>query len=338
MKEASYYTVLENNGVRCELCPHYCTMREGRRGICLTRENSGGTLNASNYCRPVSTAIDPIEKKPLYHFFPGSSIFSTGPSGCNFKCSFCQNYEISQQALNFPEIPVGRFVQMVEESAAIGIAYTYTEPAVWFETIMDLGPKVRERGLKNVMVTNGFIEERPLSDLLSVIDAMNIDIKSMNPAFYRRTCKGSLAPVLRTCEIVRKAGCHLEITNLLITGENDDPAETEDLAKFIAENLGPDTPLHISRYFPRFHMDHAPTQPASLERAWEIARKRLDYVYLGNIGASDKENTLCPKCGALLVSRQGYTIRPSPILGRRPDDQTGKPLCAKCGHQITMVL
>jgi pyruvate formate lyase activating enzyme len=338
MKEAAYYTSLGPDGVRCELCPHHCTIREAGHGLCLTRENRGGKLIASNYCRPVSTAVDPIEKKPLFHFYPGSSIFSTGPSGCNFKCGFCQNFEISQQALGVPEISVERFMRMIEGSDSIGIAYTYTEPSIWFETIMDVGPKVRERGLKNVLVTNGYLAEPPLHDLLTFVDAMNVDIKSMNPDFYRRICKGSLAPVLKTCEIAKKAGCHLEITNLLIPGENDDPAETEELARFIAETLGTDTPLHISRYFPRFQMNHAPTPDKTLENAWNIAAKRLDYVYLGNVSSGTKEQTLCPQCGALLVSRHGYRSSVTSLLGKNPVDPNGKPECMMCGRRIDIVM
>jgi pyruvate formate lyase activating enzyme len=335
MKEAAYSTILENKTVRCELCPHHCTIRDGQRGICLTRENIGGTLIASNFYKPVSTAIDPMEKKPLFHFYPGSSIFSMGPSGCNFKCSFCQNCEISQRIVDSKEIPAQRLLRMIEGSGAIGVAYTYSEPAIWFEMIMELGPQVKARGLKNVMVSNGFIEERPLRDLLPIVDAMNIDIKSMNPDFYRRICKGSLEPVLKTCEIAKKAGCHLEITNLLIPEENDDPAETEMLATFIAEHLGKDTPLHISRYFPRFRMTHAPTPAATLETAWEIARKQLEFVYIGNRGAGEKEDTLCPKCGTILISRQGYRTQLSPTL--KPNAQ-GKTACKHCGYPISIIL
>jgi pyruvate formate lyase activating enzyme len=335
MKEASYYSTLPDNRVECALCPHRCKIPEGKRGFCLTRENAGGRLIAANYCRPVSTAIDPIEKKPLYHYYPGSEIFSTGPNGCTLKCSFCQNSVISQEKITTREIPVEKLAETVVKSGSIGAAYTYSEPFIWYETIMDMGPRIRMLGLKNVMVTNGFMERAPLNDLLGTIDAMNIDIKSMNPSFYRRICKGKLEPVLAACESVKKAGCHLEITHLLIPGENDGPDETNALADFIASHLGPETPLHISRYFPRYRMDHPSTSSALLERAWEIASKRLDFVYVGNIAAGDKENTYCPGCGAILISRSGYRAE---IIRSAFNTAGEKQFCAKCNRLINIVL
>lgn len=338
MKEASYYTKLDNDRVSCSLCPHHCKIQNGHHGLCLTRENIDGTLIASNYCRPVSTAIDPIEKKPLFHFYPGSSIFSTGPAGCNFQCAFCQNHEISQNALAADEIGLERLFEMVVESGTIGIAYTYTEPTIWFETIMDLGTMVRARGLKNVMVTNGYIDAGPLDDLLHIVDAMNINIKSMDPSFYSRLCKGSLDEVLRTCEIAKKAGCHIEITNLLIPGENDAPEETGRLVDFIASSLGKETPLHFSRYFPRFRMGHSSTPFSLLERAGEIASQKLDFVYIGNCASTGKENTLCPQCGAMLVSRHGYETAITPFLHTVPAGTSAVPHCTKCNRHIAMVM
>ncbi|MCU0608263.1 MAG: AmmeMemoRadiSam system radical SAM enzyme [Chitinispirillaceae bacterium] len=336
MKEAAYQRAVSDNKVLCELCPHHCRIPDKGHGLCFTRENHGGKLFAANYCRPAATALDPIEKKPLFHFYPGSSIFSAGQGGCNFRCSFCQNFELSQNVIPAPEISPADFVCMIEKSRSIGIAYTYSEPIVWFETIMSVGALVRERGLKNVMVTNGFIEQQPLHDLLSITDAMNIDIKSMNPSFYKRVCKGSLGPVLAACEAAKKAGCHLEITHLLIPGENDDPRETRELADFIACHLGADTPLHISRYFPRFHMEHGPTPEHLLDRAWEIARSRLDYVYVGNIESGVKENTVCPRCSTCLIIRHGYKTELRPSLVRRADDRLFS--CAGCGHPIAIIM
>jgi pyruvate formate lyase activating enzyme len=334
MKEAAYYSTLPNNRVECSLCPHHCKIPEGKHGFCITRENRGEKLIAANYCRPVSFAVDPIEKKPLFHFCPGSTIFSSGPNGCTFKCSFCQNCEISQEKIDAKEIPSEKIFSLIEQSDSIGVAYTYSEPTIWYETIMDIGPRVKKLGLKNVMVTNGFIEPAPLGDLLTVVDAMNIDIKSMDPTFYKRICKGSLPEVLRACESVKKTGCHLEITHLLIPGENDDPKETASLVDFIATHLGRETPLHISRYFPRYRMDHAPTSEALLDRAWTIAHERLDYVYVGNIAGGGKENTCCPKCKTLLVSRRGYGISRSAQLV----PHNGTAACATCNHKIPIVL
>ena len=251
MKEAAYYSAVsaEDKTLRCVLCPHHCFLTDGKTGICLARRNIGGILYSLVHLRPVSAAIDPIEKKPLYHFHPGSHIFSSGPNGCTFKCRFCQNCEISQTVLSVREIPSAAFVKSILDSGTIGIAYTYSEPFVWFETIMEIGAIVREHGLVNVMVTNGFMEQKPLADLLTLVDAMNIDIKSMNPAFYRRLCKARLEPVLAACETVKKK-CHLEITNLIIPGENDSEKEIRLLVDWIAANLGRDTPLHFSQVLP----------------------------------------------------------------------------------------
>jgi len=338
MKEAAHYSPIDAQKVECRLCPHRCKIAPGHHGICLTRKNIDGTLYASNYCRPASTAVDPIEKKPLFHFYPGSAIFSTGPYGCTLKCGFCQNYELSQKALEPDEISVKELLEMVIQSSSIGIAYTYSEPTIWFETIMELGPLVRARGLKNVMVTNGYIETAPLQELLQVVDAMNIDIKSMEQGFYQRICKGSLAEVLRTCETVKKAGCHVEITNLLIPGENDSPDETRRLADFIASALGKETPLHFSRYFPRYKMDHSATPSSTLTRAWEIARAQLEYVYIGNNLIDDKMNTFCPQCNTLLISRQGYDVAVMPSLSKTRTPESDLPHCSKCNHTIAIVL
>jgi pyruvate formate lyase activating enzyme len=338
MKEAAYYKKLPDHRVECLLCPHHCKIPAGRAGICLTRRNSGGMLVSANYCRPVATAVDPIEKKPLFHFYPGAAIFSTGPNGCTFKCAFCQNHEIAQRLLAVQEITPERFVEMVVESGAPAIAYTYSEPTIWFETIMEVGGRLKRLGLKNVMVINGFIEPAPMADLLTVIDAWNIDIKSMNPSFYRRICKGALDPVLAACEQVKRAGSHLEITHLLIPDENDHPAETKLLADFIADRLGADTPLHLSRYFPRHHMNHPPTPEALLDRAWEIAHERLKYVYVGNAPAGNRENTLCPQCGTLLIAREGYSVHLSGKLLPGKAGDHGFPVCTDCGERIPIRL
>jgi pyruvate formate lyase activating enzyme len=223
----------------------------------------------------------------------------------------------------------------VRESGTVGIAYTYSEPFIWFETIMEVGRMVREQGQVNVMVTNGYMEPGPLAELLGVVDAMNIDIKSMDPAFYRRLCKGRLTPVLRACEQARKS-CHLEITNLLIPGKNDSPAEVRELAAFVAANLGADTPLHLSRYFPRHRMDLPPTPQASLLQAYEIAREKLQYVYIGNSEAGDKANTYCPSCRALLVRRRGYQTQVTPGLAAAEGSKYAK--CGKCGRETGIVV
>lgn len=334
MKKAAYFTSLTDKKVQCTLCPHHCTIADGKHGICLTRQNRNGALYSANYCRPVSTAIDPIEKKPLYHFYPGAAIYSTGPNGCTLKCSFCQNYEISQHILPTREIPLDKFTSSIINSNTKGIAYTYSEPYIWFETIMDIGTKIKDHGLVNVMVTNGYMEPDPLKELLTVVDAMNIDIKSMSQDFYRKLSKGDLAPVLSTCETVKKH-CHLEITNLLITDENDSEEEIGKLVDYIAINLGKDTPLHISRYFPRFKMDSQATSESSLLTACEIAKDKLDYVYLGNIYAGDKANTFCPSCNTLLIKRNGYNTVVTENLIKK---SAGNCVCKECGYTIYVIM
>jgi pyruvate formate lyase activating enzyme len=227
------------------------------------------------------------------------------------------------------EISAEKFAQMIISSGTIGIAYTYSEPYIWFETIMDVGKIVREAGLKNVMVTNGYMEPEPLAELLKVVDAMNVDIKSMNPKFYKELCKAELAPVLRTCETVKK-NAHLEITNLVIPGENDIDEEFSLLVDFIANNLGKDTPLHLSRYFPRYKLKTPPTPEKTLVRAMEICSQKLDYVYVGNMSAGDMENTYCPLCKSLLIERTGYMVNIKPLFKKAGKGAS----CGKCGVEI----
>jgi pyruvate formate lyase activating enzyme len=337
MKKADYFTVVPDaeKTVRCGLCPHHCLLTDGKTGICLARRNTGGVLYSLVYCRPVSAAVDPVEKKPLYHFFPGSSIFSSGPNGCTFKCQFCQNCEISQTIQPTREIPAAEFADSIINSGTIGIAYTYSEPFVWFETIMEVGAIVKEHGLKNVMVTNGFMEQKPLKDLLTLVDAMNIDIKSMNPGFYRRLCKATLAPVLAACETVKKR-CHLEITNLLIPGENDSEKDIRELVDYIAVHLGKDTPLHFSRYFPRYRMRVSPTPHKSLVRAREIAREKLDYVYLGNVDPDEGSHTCCPSCNTVLVQRYGYSVSVNKDITKDPS--SGAATCPVCTYRTNIII
>ena len=331
--EASFYTVLSRSEkkIRCDLCPHHCILTDNKSGFCLARKNINGTLYALTYLQPVSAAVDPIEKKPLYHFFPGSTMYSLGPSGCTFKCSFCQNCDISQQLITAKEHSIDSIVNEAVASGGIGIAYTYSEPYTWFESIMDIAPRIKKHGLKNVMVTNGFMEEKPLDQLLEYIDAMNIDIKSMNPDFYHRLCKASLEPVLQTCMQVKKK-CHLEITTLLIPGENDSEEEIVQLTDFIAKNLGSDTPLHFSRYFPRYKLNVPPTSLDSLERALRIAQTQLHYVYIGNVPGKDHSTTYCPHCKTSLVRRNGYIVEIDYNAAISPE--SGNVSCKNCKNQI----
>ncbi|MBD3243442.1 MAG: AmmeMemoRadiSam system radical SAM enzyme [Chitinivibrionales bacterium] len=332
--DAAFAEQVNQTTVRCRLCPHGCVLREGKRGICLTRGNDAGRLVTYNYSRPVSIDIDPIEKKPLYHYRPGAMALSMGPNGCTLRCEFCQNSEISQCIQPAKYLPYDGLVDAAVRKGTQVIAFTYSEPMIWFETIMALAPAASKRCLSNVMVTNGYIEPKPLRELLRVVDALNIDIKSMNPRFYHRFCKGRLAPVLRACEQTLAAGRHLEVTSLLVPGENDSAAELRDLTHFVAEHLGRNTPLHITRYFPSHHLTHDPTPTESLNRAYEIARERLDFVYVGNVPVNARSDTLCPKCGELLVSRRGYSAivhHTCKKLGEAGSE------CKECGTMVNVI-
>lgn len=322
MKEASFYDKLESNAVRCAICPHRCKIATGRTGICRQRKNIDGTLHVLNYARASSICLDPIEKKPLYHFFPGKDILSVGSVGCNFACPFCQNYSISQMNSYTHEVQPAQLVEIAQREDSIGIAYTYNEPLIWFEYVLDTARLARDAGLKNVLVTNGYINLEAYAKLVPSVDALNVDIKSIDESFYKRLCKATLKPVLDLCVEARKTA-HVEITNLVIPGENDSDRNFEDLARWISKNMGRDTPLHFSAYYPTYKMTAPPTPPSLLIRAREIAKPHLDFVYVGNVPNSGLNNTSCRKCGALLVERHGYAIR---VTGLAPAG-----LCGQCG-------
>jgi len=286
MQEAMFYHSGEKGITACELCPRGCVIKPGNKGFCRVRENRDGVLYALNYGKYTALALDPIEKKPLYHFFPGSSILSVGTFGCSFHCGFCQNWQIAHQAIDGENVSPETIVFWAVEAAkkgSIGVAYTYSEPLMWYEFVLDAAQKVQEAGLKNVLVTNGFIRPEPFSRLLPFIDALNIDVKGFTGEFYRKIVKGEFEPVLAAAESAYRAGKHLEITTLLIPGLNDSKEEVEKLVYWIAESLGPEVPLHFSRYFPNYKMDAAPTPIGILHAAQEIALKKLNYVYLGNV-------------------------------------------------------
>ncbi len=307
MKEAAFYEKLEGGSARCHLCPQECRIQEKGFGICRTRTVQDGALYAVNYAEVASMANDPIEKKPLYHFYPGSTIFSLGGNGCNLGCLFCQNWEISQTQVPTRRVEPEKAVELAQQGRSLGLAYTYSEPMVWFEYVLDCAKLARSKGLKNVLVTNGLINPEPLQDLIPWIDALNIDVKSMSEDFYRKICKGPLPPVLHTAEVASRT-CLVEITNLLIPTLNDSESDIRLLADWIAEKLGPDTPLHFSRYFPHYQMQIESTPVKTLMRAWEIAKEKLSYVYLGNILDRGSNSTHCPHCHHLLVGRDGYHI------------------------------
>lgn len=286
MHEAMYYEKQEGRRVICHLCPHHCHLGDGQLGICQVRENHNGTLYSLNYGQCSGFALDPIEKKPLKQFHPGSSILSVGSFGCNFRCSYCQNWSISQERPRTKEITPGELADLAvkyrnREPDCIGVAYTYSEPMMWYEYVLNSAKEVKQRGLVNVLVTNGYIETEPLRQLVPYIDAVNLDIKAYTEDFYRKICRGSLGHVLHNAKIMAEH-CHLEVTTLLIPGHNDDVGEIGKLAKFLAD-IDDNIILHLTRYFPNYKMDLPPTSLDVMEDAYQAAKQYLQFVYLGNV-------------------------------------------------------
>ena len=282
-RESVHCEILEAGKVRCLLCPNYCLLKKGQTGKCGVRQNQDGRLYSLIYGEATSVALDPIEKKPLYHFHPGKFILSLGTKGCNLKCPWCQNWSISQDLASPTErITPEEIVARAKQLKSFGIAYTYNEPFVWYEFVCDTARLAHREGLKNVLVTNGYVNQKPLEEIIGFIDAMNIDVKSMEESFYQKYCQGMLLPVLKTAEF-SAAKCHIEITNLIIPTLNDQEENFRKLTDWIEERLGKDTPLHFSRYFPAHKTDLAPTPIETLKKAQAIAKEKLRYVYLGNV-------------------------------------------------------
>ncbi|ABO48819.1 Radical SAM domain protein [Desulforamulus reducens MI-1] len=286
MQEAMFYHQKENGLLFCELCPKGCSIREGHKGFCRVRENQKGVLYTLNYGKVSSYAMDPMEKKPLYHFYPGTLILSLGTVGCNLRCGFCQNWQIAHGDPHTLNLKPREAVELALEQRkkgfpCTGIAYTYSEPFMWYEYVYDTSRLAREAGLKNVMVTNGYVREEPLKKLLPFIDAMNIDVKGFTDRYYRESCVGHLEPVKRTVEIAHQE-CHVELTTLLVPELNDTPDEISELVDWVA-SLNPEIPLHFSRYFPNYQFDQPPTPLETMQRAYEIAKRKLKNVHLGNV-------------------------------------------------------
>ena len=319
--KAAHFTRLDDGKVECNLCPLQCVLTEGKSGICRSRFAQGGELFTQNYGELVTLAVDPIEKKPLYHFYPGHQILSTGPNCCNLGCRHCQNWSISQQVTRTRYVSPDELVALALRGDSIGVAFTYTEPMIWYEYIMDAAPALRRAGLKVVLVSNGFINPAPLDDFIKVSDAMNIDLKSINPAFYKSICKGKLEPVQESIRRIAESDCHLEITNLIIPGHNDNPEELEQLFEYI-EYLSPHIPTHLSAYYPAYEMSAPPTPTATLKQAYEMAKKRLKNVYVGNAWLEGASDTVCHECGHTLIKRKGQAVR---VTGMKDG------VCAECG-------
>jgi len=330
--EALLYTPLEKDAVRCFHCAHRCKITAGRRGICQVRENRDGRLESLVYGQLVAQHVDPIEKKPIFHMLPGSRAYSIATVGCNFKCRFCQNADLAQMPTDHQGAIVGQTVTpeaVVAEARANGcasIAYTYTEPTIFFEFALDVARLARAAGLRNIFVTNGYMTAEALDMLLPVLDAANVDLKSFSESFYKETCGARLEPVKATLKRMKAGGVLVEVTTLLIPGANDDPEELKALARFVAVDLGPETPWHISRFHPTYRMTERPVTPLeTLNRARDIGMAAgLRYVYVGNVSGSGGENTLCPACGNIVVNRFHYRSRTNLIDTNH---------CAYC-HQV----
>src|SRR6056297_374079 len=281
LKEAMFYEQKDNGLVKCLLCPHNCTIKQDKLGICGVRINKDGTLYSENYGEITSMGVDPIEKKPLYHFHPSEGILSLGTFGCNFGCLFCQNYRISQDKPNTSKQTPDQIIKHAKDRNLMGIAYTYSEPVVWYEFVYETAIKAKNEGLKNVLVSNGYINHKPLEKLYKYLDAANIDLKSFNNDFYKKICGGSIDPVLETIKYLNNK-IHLELTTLIVSNQNDDESELEDMFKWIAD-INRDIPLHLSRYFPNYKMDEPATKEQTIKKAYQLAKKHLNYVYIGNM-------------------------------------------------------
>ena len=333
MKKAMFYKQLENSQVRCDLCPHYCKLEDGEIGICGVRQNRDGQLYSLVYGRTIAAHVDPIEKKPLFHVAPGSLSFSMATVGCNFKCIFCQNSDISQvsgvkEVNRFgQELQPEQIVRLAKSKKCKSIAYTYTEPTIFYEYAYDTCKIAKKEGLLNVFISNGYINETPLREISPYLDAANIDLKSFRDPFYRELIGGKLKPVLETLKLMKKLDIWVEVTTLIIPGNNDSDEELRDIARFISSDLGPETPWHISRFYPQYHMtDGVATDAKHLQHAWDIGKEAgLRYVYVGNLPGDRAESTYCYSCGARLIEREGYRV----LINRIADYR-----CPDCGAEI----
>ncbi|MBN1158944.1 MAG: AmmeMemoRadiSam system radical SAM enzyme [Bacteroidales bacterium] len=335
MKEATFYNKLASNKVRCNLCAHHCVISPGKTGICKVRVNQEGVLYTRAYGKTIAQHIDPVEKKPLYHFFPGSQAYSVATPGCNFRCRFCQNWDISQI---IPEDLLGsgntaspeRIVQSAKETGCRSIAYTYTEPTIFFEYSYDTARIARKEGVQNVYVSNGYMTFEMLEVMAPFLDAINVDLKAFRDETYRQIIGACLQPVLDNLIKIKQLGIWLEVTSLIIPGINDDPQEIKDMAGFVSKELGRDVPWHISRFFPSYNMNNIPPTPLqSLKMAKEAgAQAGLQYIYPGNVSSDEDVHTKCPQCRHLLIRRSHFGV----IMNHITDGH-----CPECGLKISGV-
>lgn len=337
MKESYLYKKLKEKGIQCRTCAHYCILTPGKRGICGVRENIDGKLYALNYGKIVAANIDPIEKKPLFHFLPGSYSLSIATVGCNFICANCQNYALSQGFKSSKKIPgedlsPEEIVKMAIEKNSPSISYTYVEPTIFLEYALDTMKLAKKAGLKNVWVSNGFMSPESAKLVSPYLDANNIDIKGFTEKFYQENCGGRLKPVLDTARQMKKSGVWSEITTLVIPTLSDSKEMFRGIAKFIKEELGQETPWHITQFSGAisWKLQHLPDTPVeTLKMAYKIGKEAgLKYVYTGNVPGLPSEDTICPKCGALAINRIGYSIE--------RHDKNGK--CPKCGADLNLII
>lgn len=327
---ARFYKKLSQKRVDCQLCPKRCRVDDTERGFCGTRENHGGEYRSLVYGKACAMNVDPIEKKPLFHFFPGSLTFSIATAGCNMDCKACQNWQISQsrpEQVRAYDLPPNQVVRAAQQVGSKIISYTYTEPVVFLEYVIDTARAAKKQGLRNCMITGGSIEVAPLKEAVQVLDAIKVDLKSFREDTYVRMCKGQLKPVLRTLETVKAMGRWLEIVYLVIPTLNDSEAEIRDMCRWIKRNLGPDVPVHLTRFYPEYQLKHLPPTPYStLKRSHEIAQAEgLHYAYVGNLPNMGGEDTICPKCKKHVVERRGFGVLRNQL-------KAGK--CPTCHAQI----
>lgn len=330
LKEAQYYTQLKKSYVRCDLCPNRCVLKNGEIGDCGVRQNIDGKLYSLVYGKPVAIHVDPIEKKPLYHFLPGTKVLSLATVGCNLRCNFCQNWTISQsrpEEIETEYVASEAIIKLAKEHNCASIAFTYTEPTIFYEYMLDIAKLAKAESLQTVLVTCGYINEKPLRKLAKYIDAANIDLKGFSEEFYQTYTTGNLQPVLNTIKIAAEEEMMIEITNLVIPEANDKPKQIRPMCKWIKQELGKDIPLHFSRFFPNYRLQNKPPTPLeTLRGAYEIAKEEsLNYVYIGNVGAL-AEDTFCPNCGKKIIDRSGFQIEEIHLINE------GR--CEFCGQKI----
>lgn len=334
IKEAMFYEKIGNSKVHCNLCAQSCKIAQGKRGFCGVRENREGELYTLIYGTVSSEAIDPIEKKPLYHFYPGSYVYSVGSIGCNFRCKHCQNWSISQASLEDAytmDIMPEELIERALLSRSKSIAWTYNEPTIWQEYTFECAKLAKAAGLGTIYVTNGYITSEALRHIAPYLDAANVDIKAFSEKFYHDVASAKLAPVLEATALAKQLGIHVEITTLIIPGANDSLDELRQLSRWVYENLGPETPLHFTRFHPQYQMQNLyPTPVKTMQEACKIATEEgLKYVYMGNVPGSDRNNTFCPNCGNLLIARGFFDIEKYNI--------TPEKTCPKCGEHIPII-